>query len=483
MTENKLTDLLKYLTGYSKETECIEFKDSNYNPPELGKRISALSNSACLHNQDFGYLVFGVEDKTHKIIGTSFLPKNTKKGNEEIEHWLMKMLNPKIDFNIHEFQYQGVPVIIFEIPAARNELSRFQNQAYIRIGSYTKLLSEYPEKEKKIWNIILKEIFEYDIAKYNATAEEIVQLLDTPKCYDLLKLPYPSTRNAVIEKLLSEKFVVKDKPHFHITNSGAILLAKNLDDFDSLSRKTVRVIVYEDKNRIKTKKDKTISRGYAVGFEELLNYILDQLPSTEETDKAIRKNIIMFPPICIKELVANALIHQDFSITGTSVMVEIFSDRIEISNPGKPIITTDRFIDEYQSRNEKLASFMRRIGICEERGSGIDKAIFQVESMHLPPPDFLVMEKHTKAVVFAFKKLREMDRKDKIRACYQHCCLKYVSNEKMTNKSLRERFQIDARNMAIVSRIIDSTLKVNLIKLDDPKSKSKKYTRYTPFWV
>jgi len=84
------------------------------------------------------------------------------------------------------------------------------------------------------------------------------------------------------------------------------------------------------------------------------------------TGQALRRKVKMFPEIAIRELVANALIHQDFNGSGASVMIEIYSDRLEISNPGKPYISPDRFIDEYQSRNERLADVMRRLGICEK---------------------------------------------------------------------------------------------------------------------
>ena len=207
------------------------------------------------------------------------------------------------------------------------------------------------------------------------------------------------------------------------------------------------------------------------------------MPSNEEIGKALRKTVRMYPELAIRELVANALIHQDFCERGTGPMVEIFCDRIEIANPGKPIITTMRFIDEYQSRNEILASLMRRLGICEEKGSGIDKVIFQVEVFQLPAPEFQAKEKHTIVILYSFQKLNEMQRNDKVRACYQHCCLKYVSNQKMTNQSLRERFKIDARNSATASRIIADTMGENLIKYDDPENVSRKYAKYIPYWA
>ena len=165
-------------------------------------------------------------------------------------------------------------------------------------------------------------------------------------------------------------------------------------------------------------------------------------------------------------------------------MIEIFVDRMEITNPGIPLIDTLRFIDHSpESRNETLAGLMRRMGICEERGSGVDKVIFECEFAQLPAPDFVKGDNFTRVTLFAPKTLRQMDNSDKIRACYQHACLKYVSGETMTNESLRSRFNIDQKNYATASRIIKSTLETELVKLADPFNKSKKHTAYVPFWA
>lgn len=183
-------------------------------------------------------------------------------------------------------------------------------------------------------------------------------------------------------------------------------------------------------------------------------------------------------------MVVNALIHQDFYIAGTGPMIEIFNDRIEITNPGQPLIDTLRLLDAPpQSRNEKLASIMRRFKICEERGSGIDKVVFETEFYQLPAPDFLKTENHFKVILFAHKTFSQMNKKDRVRACYLHCCLKYVSGDKMTNTTLRERFKIVAKNYPIASGIISDTVEAGLVKPYDPDNKSKRYVSYVPFWV
>jgi len=162
-------------------------------------------------------------------------------------------------------------------------------------------------------------------------------------------------------------------------------------------------------------------------------------------------------------------------------MVEVFADRMEITNPGLPLIDTLRFIDEPpQSRNETLAGLMRRMGICEERGSGIDKVISQVEVFQLPAPDFRTTAKHTVAVLFGPREFSDMDSQDRIRACYQHACLWYVSGKQMTNASLRQRLNIEKKNYPMASRIIRDAIDSGLIRRADGQRKGAKYV---PFWA
>lgn len=483
MNDEKLIRLLEKLIAQPKENEWIEFKLNYHSVEEIGESLSALANGACLFNQTYGYLVFGVKDTIQTVEGTTFKPRKMKKGNEEIEHWLAQRLEPRIDFRIYEFLYQDNPIVLFEIPAAENQPVRFKHKAYIRIGSITRELKDFPEKERKIWNKKPEKAFEEEPALKKLSADDIVNLLDTQSYFDLIKVPYPTTREAVLDRFIKERFIKKIGDSYLISNLGGILFAKDIGAFPSLSRKSVRVILYNGIDRINTRREQIGTKGYAIGFEGLVSYINSQLPENEEIGKVFRQNVRMYPEIAIRELVANAIIHQDFREKGTGPLIEIFADRIEFTNPGLPLITPERFIDEYQSRNEIFAAFMRRIGLCEEKGSGIDKVVFQAEFYQLPAPDFRAKQKHTQTTMYAFKVLNKMDKTDKIRACYQHACLRYVSNKKMTNKSLRERFKIDEQNAAIASRIIRDTLETGLIKEDDPANKSKKFVKYVPFWA
>jgi len=481
MDNKQLIQILKDLVRLPNESEWIEFKLNFHSAEEIGERISALSNGACIHNQPEGYLVFGIEDKTHQIKGTSFKAKSYKKGNEDLEHWLATRLSPRIDFQVHEFDdEEGRHISFFIIPATKNQPVEFLHQAYIRVNTITRKINEFPEKQAKIWK---KENipFEKEVIKDHLNPSDITKYLSTETYFDLMNLPYPTNQEGVINKFVEEGLIIKNKS-YAITKLGALLFAKHLKEFESIDRKVVRVIVYKGNNKVKTEREQMGTKGYAVDYEGLIDWINSQLPANEEIGKALRKESRIYPEISIRELLANAMIHQDLSEKGFP-MVEIFTDRIEISNPGTPLIMPDRFIDAYLSRNEKLADIMRRMGFCEEKGSGLDKVIFYNELYQLPPINVIVSENRTRLIIYSYKTLNDLDKKEKIRACYQHACLKYVSNEKMTNQSLRERFKIEDHNYSIASRIIRDALEDKVIKEVDPESKSRKYASYVPIWA
>jgi len=314
--------------------------------------------------------------------------------------------------------------------------------------------------------------------------DNVIALLDTQTYFELLEIPYPTSRDAVLERLQNQDLIKQTAQGWTITNLAAILLAKKLDAFSStLARKAPRVVIYEGINKLQTRDDKTGNRGYAVSFERLVDFVHSAAPQNRFIEEVVREEVKMFPKQALRELIANALVHQDFLATGASVMIEMYSDRIEISNPGIPPIKVERFIDEYRSRNEQLADIMRRFGICEEKGSGIDKVVSAAELFQLPAPDFRVGDTRTTAILFAHQDFADMSKPDRVRACYQHCCLLYVSNQRMSNQTLRDRFHLSESKPVIVSQIIGATKEDGWIKTDESESTSTRYARYLPFWA
>lgn len=491
MTDAQLSALLVDLTSLSDETEWVEFKQNYGQPEEVAEYISALANSAALHGRETAYLVWGVEDGSHNVVGTSFKPRKAKKGGEALVNWLMRCLIPQVNFTIHEFVHRGKPVVLYEIPRASHAPIRFGSEAFIRVDSHKKKLKDLPTKEAALWASFSKTPFERGIAKSDVSGDEVLKLLDYTGGFELLKVALPTGRAGILGRLADERLVVpRPGGRYDITNVGAVLFAKDLRQFDRIGRKAIRVIKYKGSGRTETERewrDPPSQRGYAVAFEAAVAFINSQLPHNEPIGQAFRTEVRMYPEKAIRELVANALTHQDFTVTGAGPMVEIFSDRMEITNPGEPLVDTLRFIDTPpRSRNEDLAALMRRMNICEEGGTGIDKVVAAVEAFQLPAPDFKAITTmqpgSTKATLYAHRKLADMDSADRIRACYQHACLCVVTGTRMTNTSLRQRFGIKPESSAQASRIIQLALKQEVIRLFDPEVRDRDRS-YVPFWA
>ena len=464
--------LENWLTA-SKENEHLDFKEAKqqYDMTKLLRYCVAFAN------EFGGHFILGVSDKfPRKVVGT-----NAFLNIGEIKSQILDKLHFRVE--VYELHHPDGRVLVFEIPSRPMGQPQHLDGTYL-MRSGEQLVAMSPDQLRRIFMEGKSTFVEKD-ATDRLSADAVVAALEIQAFFDLMKLPLPATREAILERLIREKLVRSDNGDFVITNLGAVLLAKDLRSFDSLQRKTVRVVKYTGNNKLETERDYINHKGYAVGFEELVGYINSQLPMNEIIGKALRKEVRMYPEIAIRELVANALIHQDLDQTGTSVMIEIYSERIEISNPGQPLIEVERFVDEYCSRNERLADVMRRMGICEEMGSGIDKVVSNTEYYQLPAHDVQIKPLHTTVVLFAYKDFTQMDAADRMRACYLHCVLKYVSNERMTNQSLRERFKLDdtRAKSAIVSQIIASAIEQRRIKADDPESASKRYARYIPIWA
>ena len=253
-----------------------------------------------------------------------------------------------------------------------------------------------------------------------------------------------------------------------------------------MSRKVVRLIKYEGKNKAGGSKEYPGTKGYAIGFEGLIQFVKSLLPGSEVIKNSLRHETSVYPEIALRELIANILIHQDFTIRGTGPMIEIFDDRIEFTNPGKllPSKTLDRLIRTTpESRNEILASAFRRYNICEERGSGFEKAVIAIELFGLPPLKFEEMESSFKVTMYSPRKFADMSNDERIEACYQHSIIEYYGNGGFNNASLRKRFGMHDKQAAQVSKLIKDAIDLGKIKSKDPESESKKFSLYVPYWA
>jgi predicted HTH transcriptional regulator len=468
MTTPEQIDLWRALPS---ERQQLEFKEAKtqFDNQKLFAYCVAIAN------EGGGYLLLGIADRPPRpVVGTQAFNNPVAMAQK-----LFEKLGFRVD--IEEVSHPSGRVVVFHIP------SRPRGTAYHLDGKYLMRSGEglEPMSEDRLRKIFAEGEPDWleDQTKTDLDAGQVVELLDTQTLFELLQLPYPTDQRGVLDRLLRERLIDQIAGHYSIRRIGALLLAKHMEEFPDLSRKAAHVIVYSGVSKLDTRIDQKGTRGYAVGFQGLVKFVMEQLPQNEVIEDALRREVKLVPEAVIRELVANALIHQEFTAGGASVMVEIYSNRVEISNPGEPVVPVERFIDGYQSRNERVADFMRRFGICEEKSSGIDRVIQTVEAYQLPAPDFEAGLRRTHVTIYGPREFDGMDRNDRIRACYQHCCLRYVMKEPMTNQSLRERFKLPDERAETASRIIRDTLDDGKIKLHDAVGASKRYARYVPYWA
>ena len=313
---------------------------------------------------------------------------------------------------------------------------------------------------------------------------DALQMLDHSAYFDIKGEPPPTDIEGVAHYMTEEGLLVRqDDGLYAITNLGAMLFAKKLPHFPRLERKAVRVVQYANGSRLDILKETVDPKGYVAGFKGLIHYIEALLPTHEPINGAFREKKSAYPILAIREAVANALIHQDFSITGTGPLVEIFPGRIEITNSGTPLVDIRRIIDNPpRSRNERLASLMRRLGVCEELGTGWDKITLVCELAQLPAPRIGLYEESTKVTLFSEMPFSNIPAEDKLWACYLHACIRQVQGEQLTNGSLRERFGLKPSASGSVSRLIGEAVQKGLIKPLDPDTASR-HMRYVPIWA
>ena len=314
---------------------------------------------------------------------------------------------------------------------------------------------------------------------------EALARLEVATIAKLLERPLPSESAELGQWLLAEGLAVADGRGFYITNFGAIAAARKLDDFGTLERKRIRVIRYRGTNKVDTIDELPGNKGYAVGFEGLIGYLRRSLPHSEVIQQSLRTKVSVYPEIALRELIANALIHQDFTVTGAGPMVEIYDDRIEITNPGTllPGKRPDRLIGTTpESRNEQLASSFRRYRICEERGTGFQKVVRAIELFGLPPLVFTLQENAFRVTLYAPRKFSEMSQTERIEACYQHAMLQYLSSNTLTNTTVRERFKLHEKYRNQITNLIGDAVVSGRIKRKDAGN-GKKFAEYLPYWA
>lgn len=388
----ELQKMLDELLRLPAETEWVEFKCNNDKPDEIGEYISAIANGAALYGKKAGYIVWGIKDSTHEIVGTSFESKRSKVGNEALENWLLRLLNPRIDFTIYEFKHNGLPIVLFEVQAANSTPVRFSGEAYIRIGSYKKKLKDFPEKERKLWQ-----------APSGTHEDWSAQVVDAASLADLDPQAITFARTQYKEKhpqhaaevdgwddttfLNKVKVCIGGK----VTRAALLLLGRE-ESAHFLSPAQARITwILRD--------EKSIEKGYQhfdtplilAGdkvLAQIRNLTVRHLPS----GTLFPHEVTQYDPWVMRETLHNCIAHQDYTMHGKINVVEtpgsLLFTNLGSFIPGtvEEMIRSDSPPEVY--RNPFLAQAMVNLNMIDTIGSGIKRMFMRQRERSFPMPDY-----------------------------------------------------------------------------------------------
>ena len=444
----------------------------------LAQHISAFANQT-----GGGSFAFGINNDA-----SLFTPSREQAEEivKKIGNIARNNLNIPIRIEHTSVEMDGSGILLVHVPEQKDKPVYLRGMtiydSYYRSAGQTHKMSK--SQVHAMLAIAEGQTFEDRIALPGLTAEKVITLLDFALFYKLIHKSVPSGIDNIIEGMEAYGFCRKEDGAWAVTNLGAVLLARDLKDFPSLAFKNVVVRQYKGNNNLHLSSETFFHEGYAISLDKIVAHIMSLLEKTELIRTPFRENKYPYPEVSIRELLANALIHQDFDMQGMILSVEIFGNRLVITNPGVPLIDTNRFIDmPPKSRNEKVAQSMFLFNLCEKRGSGMDRAVAGVEEMRLPAIKIEKGEYFTRVTIYEERNYLDMSKTEKIQVCYQHACLLFENGVKMTNQSLRERLSIGRNNAAVASRIINDTIAAGLIKLADENSGSRRYSAYIPFYA
>ncbi|MBT1167068.1 RNA-binding domain-containing protein [Bifidobacterium simiarum] len=466
MAISGIEGLRQFLSG--SESRRLEFKTASkqFDSDKLMKYCCALS---C---EGGGEMVFGVNDDK-KIVGTQAFPDTAK-----TERDIYNRLGIRCTFEMVEAD--GRRVLILHIPRSIiGHPASFDGQYWMRNGESLEFMS--PERLRELLNEAAPSFLdENEPGTY--TWGEVTSRLAVERYYELTGSRLPNEESQIMD-FLRLHFVERtafDPRLFYIRRLGAVTLARSLRDFPDVEYHTIRVMRLRGSSITDLAFDRIYDKGYALVFSDVIDQINSLLPTRETFEDGLRKESRDFPEVAVREIVANACVHQNFDEHG-SIDVTVGDQRITVSNPGIPEIPVNRFVDEVYERNESLSEALRMMRICEKRGSGIDRALENIEGQQTEAPEFVVKSRST-TVSLKKRRFDDMGMKERVNAAYLHCCLQASKGEYLTNSSLRARFGLAKNKSALISQLISTTVNQGLIFQDPATAGSRRTARYLPFY-
>ncbi|OJV90968.1 MAG: hypothetical protein BGO34_22025 [Bacteroidia bacterium 44-10] len=420
MDNTELIKLVDELCALPKENEYVEFKSGNAVTNErLGMYISAISNAACIHNNPFGYLVFGIDDNTHAVEGTKFRFQKRKEGNSELEIWIRRLLSPSIKFEFLPCDYEGHYLEVFKIPAAVGEPTYFKNTPYIRFGSSLTELKKYPQYIKVI---------------YNSQDDWSAKIIESATIKDLDSEAISLAREKFKEKMAGKPFfddidrwsdeTFLDKARItlnsKITNTAIILLGKPESSHYILP--SVAQITW------KLDTEEKAYEHFEIPFFTTVNDVLRQIRNVKykffPRNQLVAVEVQKYDPEVILEALNNCIAHQQYSYNSRIILTEQ-TGKLIFSNAGsffegnvEDYTTGNKTPQKY--RNRWLTNAMVTLKMIDSLGYGIHKMYKSQMQRYFPLPDYskstwdeVVLEIYGHAIDENYSKLL-IERKDDI---------------------------------------------------------------------
>jgi ATP-dependent DNA helicase RecG len=374
------------------ETEWVEFKHNNAKPEEIGEYLSALSNSAALLGKHSGYLVWGIEDGTRRVVGTTFVPSRERIGNEALQNWLLQSLAPRIEFRFHEFQFDGKPVVLLEVQAANSVPVRFRSDTFIRVGSYKKRLRDFPEKERRLWHLLSGTV--HDWSAQTAGSAGLKDL-------DPAALAFARAQYQIKHPMLAAEMSSWDDATFlnkakvcvggRITHAALVLLGR--EDSAHLLTPSVGQLSWILRNDAGIEQDyehfglPLILSSNRI-LQKIRNLTIRHLPS----GTLFPQEASQYDPWVMRETLHNCIAHQDYTLHGRISIVET-PDSLLFTNVGTFIPGTVEDMIRSDSpppiyRNKFLADAMVNLNMIDTIGSGIKKMFLAQRLRNFPMPDY-----------------------------------------------------------------------------------------------
>ena len=393
MNALELTALLDRFRREPHETEWLEFKKNHYEPQVLGEYLSALANAACLAGKPRGYLVFGVEDQSHDVVGTQFDPHAVKaKGNQDLQLWLTMGLQPNVGFEVHVLAHPKGRVVFFEIGPAWDRPVRFYGTAYIRVGTSKTELHKHPEKERAIWS--RRTDWSGQVCEGATLADLDPAALTKAREQFRIKHPIQSADLAGWDDatfLNKAKFTVRGA----VTNSALLLLGKP-ESATLLSPVVARIswILKDAQNRELDYEH--FGPPFLLQVDRVLRRIRNLNVRALPSGTLFPQEITQYDQWVIREALNNAIAHQDYGLRGRVNVVETPSS-ILITNVGTflpgdvdKVIRQDAPLEIY--RNPFISEAMVNLNMIDTQGGGI-KRMFQTQMKRFfPMPDYNLTE-------------------------------------------------------------------------------------------